>query len=50
MEDRYLIETSSSPQDNSKSHIDIIWDPCPPTSKLGANDPYDSDTQILPLT
>ena len=46
MEDKHVIETPSSPQGHSRSHIDIIWDPSRPTSELGANEPYDSDTQI----
>ena len=47
MEDKHVTKTLSSPQNHSGSHIDIIQDPSPPTSELGANDPYDSDTQIF---
>ena len=47
MEDKHETKTLSSPQNHSRSHIDIIWDPSPPASEFGANDPYDSDTQVF---
>ena len=44
MEDKHVNETPSNPQTHLESHIDIMWDPSPPTSELGAHDPYDGDT------
>ena len=47
IQDKHVTGTPSSPEDNPESYIDIIWDPSPPTSEHGANDPYDSDTHIF---
>ena len=47
MEDKHVNETPSDPQIHPESHIDIIWDPSPPSFESKANDPYDSDTQVF---
>ena len=47
MEDKHVNETPSSPQVHFESHIYIIWDTSPPTSKFGSNDPFDRNTQVF---